>query len=252
MADFTLPYTSFASAYDVMMENVDYIRWADYVDRLFALYNYLPKRVLNIACGTGSIDVLLARRGYEMSGIDLALEMIIWAKEKAKRQGINLTLWQQDMRQLTVAKPYDAALCLYDSINYMKTEDELGTAFKKVSEALVPHGMFIFDVTTEHNIVKHFHRQTFAENHETFSYIWKNLYLYKEKVCKTILTFFLKENDHYRKYDELHIQKIFSVDQVKNLLEQAGFKLLSSFDAFSFNKWGKSSERINFTAVKKS
>ena len=252
MADFTPPYTRFAAAYDEMMENVDYVRWADYIDRLFALYNYRPKRVLNIACGTGSIDVLLARRGYEMSGIDLALEMLTWAKEKAKRQGINLTLWQQDMKQLTVAKPYDAALCLYDSINYMKTEEELETAFKKVSEALIPNGMFIFDVTTEHNIVKHFHRQTFAENHETFSYIWKNMYFHKENVCKTILTFFLKENDCYRKYDELHIQKIFSVHQVKNLLEQTGFKLLSSFDSFSFNKWGRSSERINFTAVKTS
>lgn len=252
MMEFTPKYTRFAVAYDEMMENVDYVRWANYIDKLFDLYNYHPKRLLNIACGTGSVDTLLARKGYEMSGIDLAREMLLWAKEKAEASNVHLRLWQQDMRYLTVAKPYDAALCLYDSINYIVTEDELKLVFYKVFDALVPQGMFIFDVTTEHNIVKHFHRQTFAENFDNFSYIWKNLYLHKDKLCKTILTFFLKEGDHYQKYDELHVQKIFSIDQVKKLLDEAGFKMLSAFESFTFDKWRRSSERINFTAVKKS
>ena len=123
--------------------------------------------------------------------------------------------------------------------------------FERVSEALAPRGMFIFDVTTEYNIVKHFHRQTFAESYEDFSYIWRNLYFHREKVCKTVLTFFLKEDDKYEKHEELHVQKIYSVAQIKKLLEQTGYKLLSSFDAFTFNRWGRTSDRINFTAVKK-
>jgi len=248
---FTPKYTSFAFAYDEMMQNVDYVRWADYIDRIFALYNYRPKRLLNIACGTGAIDIILSNKGYDMSGIDLAFEMLMWAKKKADARGINLNLWQQDMRQLTVAKPFDAALCLYDSINYIVTEEDLKLVFDKVYDALVPDGMFIFDVTTEYNIVKHFHRQTFAENYDNFSYIWKNVYLHKDKLCKTVLTFFLKDGDHYHKYDELHIQKIYSVDQVKDLLNDAGFKMLSAFETFSFDKWRRTSERINFTAVKK-
>jgi len=54
MASFVLPYSGFAAAYDRMMQNVDYVRWAEYIDSLFALYNFHPKRVLDIACGTGS------------------------------------------------------------------------------------------------------------------------------------------------------------------------------------------------------
>lgn len=252
MATFVSPYTRFAAAYDKMMENVDYVRWADYIDKLFALYNFHPKRVLDIACGTGSATILLAEKGYMMSGADRAIEMLSWAREKAKKRGTRLLLWQQDMRHLAVARPYDAALCLYDSINYITTEEEMKQVFTRVSEALAPKGMFIFDVTTEYNILKHFHRQTFAECCEGFSYIWRNMYFQKEKICKTVLTFFLQEDDdHYSKYEELHIQKIYSVAQIKRLLEQTGYKLLSSFDAFTFNKWGKISERINFTAVKK-
>ena len=84
MASFVSPYTKFAAAYDKMMKNVDYVRWADYVDRLFALYNFRPRRVLDIACGTGSATVLLAEKGYMMSGTDRAIEMLLWAREKAK------------------------------------------------------------------------------------------------------------------------------------------------------------------------
>lgn len=252
MGPFVYPYTSFAAVYDEMMENVDYVRWADYIDKLFAFYNYHPKSILDVACGTGTIDILLAEKGYRMSGTDIALEMLMWAKAKAERLNVRLNLWQQDMRQLTVAKPYDAILCLYDSINYIVTENDMKQVFKRVSDSLVPNGMFIFDVTTEYNIVKYFHRQTFAENHNSFSYIWKNLYLSNEKICKTVLTFFIKENnDYYRKFEEIHIQKIYTVSEIKNMLEETGYKLLSSFDAFTFNKWNKTSERINFTAVKK-
>jgi len=252
MAPFTLPYAKFAEAYDKMMANVDYVRWANYIDKLFAFYNFHPKRVLDIACGTGSTAILLAEKGYNMSGTDRAAEMLLWARKKAEQRGVDLHLWQQDMRQLAVAQPYDAALCLYDSINYIATPDEMGEVFARVSEALAPRGVFIFDVTTEYNIVKHFHRQTFAESYESFSYIWRNMYFHKDKVCKTILTFFLKEDDGYRKYEELHVQKIYSVAEIKKLLEGANYKLLSSFDAFTFNRWGRTSERINFTAVKKS
>ena len=251
MATFILPYTGFAAAYDKMMENVNYVRWADYIDRLFALYNFHPKRVLDIACGTGSATILLAEKGYLMSGTDRAIEMLLWAREKARKRGIRLPLWQQDMRELTVAQPYDAVLCLYDSINYITTEEEMKQVFMRVSEALVPRGMFIFDVTTEYNIVKHFHRRTFAESFEDFSYIWKNLYFHREKVCKTVLTFFLKEGGHHQKYEELHVQKIYSMAQIEKLLDQTGYKLLSSFDAFTFNRWGRTSDRINFTAVKR-
>ena len=116
MATFVLPYSKFAAAYDRVMENVDYIKWADYVERLFALYNYHPRKILDIACGTGSASVLLAEKGYKVSGTDRAKEMLIGARHKAEKHGVRLFLWQQDMRHLAVTRPFDAALCLYDSI----------------------------------------------------------------------------------------------------------------------------------------
>ena len=247
---FAPPYTRFAYAYDKMMENVDYDRWARYVEDLFEYYGPIPKRVLDIACGTGQVTVRLARSGYEMFGVDKALEMMQVAREKARNMRVKIGLAQSDMRSLPFKRTFDAAICLYDSINYMLTREDLRKAFLSAASVLKTGGLYIFDVTTERNIVLHFHLQTFAETEDDFSYIWKNVYSFRDKICRTVLTFFIKEGDTYRRYDELHVQKIFEVDEVKEDLERAGFKMLNAFDAFTFRRWGRDSDRINFIARK--
>ena len=249
---FSSPYSRFAAAYDQIMENVDYTRWTNYMEDLFAFYDYHPKRVLDLACGTGSVTVPLTQRGYQMWGLDRAEEMLEWARQKAKKTGEHIEFVQGDMRTFTLPIPFDAVLCLYDSINYAANLTELGQVFERVFDVLEPEGLFIFDITTERNIVQHFHFQTFAENEDAFSYIWKNIYSHRDKVCRTFLTFFLKEpdSDSYTKHEEVHIQKIYEVDEVKKLLSKKGFKMLAGYDAFTFNRWHRHSDRINFVARK--
>lgn len=250
--EYASPYSRFAAAYDKIMENVDYVRWTNYMEDLFEYYDHHPKRILDLACGTGSVTVPLAQRGYEMWGLDRAVEMLEQAKKKAARAGVSIQFVQGDMRDFALPVVFDAVLCLYDSINYAVNLAQLGQVFDCVHRALELQGLFIFDVTTERNIVRNFHLQTFAENEEGFSYIWKNIYSHRDKICRTFLTFFLKVpgSEYYQKYEEVHIQKIFEVDEVKKLLSQKGFKMLAAYDAFTFNRWHRHSDRINFVARK--
>ncbi|GIX06004.1 MAG: methyltransferase [Candidatus Poribacteria bacterium] len=244
-----IPYRRFAYAYDRMMSNVDYDRWVRYMVELFEYYGPMPRRVLDLACGTGSIAIPLAQRGFQVTGIDRAPEMLEVAEKKAKRAGVSVEWRVGDMRNFTVEDPFDAVLCLYDSINYALTREELEAVFESVHRALVPGGLWIFDVTTEHNIVEHFHGETFSENHPDFTYIWKNVYLRTEKICRTELTFFLRnESGSFDRYIELHLQKIFEVGEIKRSLDRTGFHLLSAFDAWTFSKHRRDSDRINFTA----
>lgn len=247
-----LPYSRFAYVYDEMMSNVNYRRWANYVADLFRHYKQEPRRILDLACGTGSTAILLAQMGYEMTGIDRAREMMDVGVEKAEKAGVTLDWDVGDMRSFTVGKPFDAVLCLYDSINYALSLRELREVFQCVHNAVVPGGLFIFDVTTERNIVQHFHLETYAENREDYSYIWKNVYTKADKICRTELTFFLRQEDgHFARHIETHLQKIYEVTEVRNLLAETGFDLLSAFDAWSFSKYHRSSDRINFTARKR-
>lgn len=251
MEKYSDPYTKFASAYDKIMDNVDYTRWTNYMLSLFMHYRCEPHKILELACGTGTVMVELAEHGYEMWGLDRAKEMLEVAQRKANKANQEIKLFQGDMLNFAFDGKFDAVLCLYDSINYILKKDELAQVFENVYNILETNGLFIFDITTERNIVQHFHHQTFAENEEDFSYIWKNSYSYKNQICRTVITFFLREDgDFFRRHEELHLQKIFEVDEIEDLLEKAGYKVLSAFDAFSTRKWNKNSDRINFTARK--
>ena len=243
----TPPYERFSYAYDRMMRNVNYTRWCNYIESLFRMYRCTPHTILDLACGTGSLTVLLASKGYKVTGLDRAEGMLNVAREKVENEDLKITLQQGDMIDFQLSEKFDAILCTYDSINYAINENELRTMFETVAKHLSPDGLFIFDVTTERNIVEHFHNKTFSENHQDYSYIWKNTYLYNTKMCRTFLTFFIRDGEHFRRYEEVHQQRIYEVSTVNSLLKATGFKLLSAYDMYTFNKWNRSSDRINFT-----
>ncbi len=244
----TPPYEQFSYAYDRMMRNVNYTRWCDYIETLFKMYGCEPQDVLDLACGTGSLTLLLASKGYNVTGLDRAEGMLNVAREKADSENQKISLHQGDMINFKLDQKFDAILCTYDSINYAIDESELSKMFVTVSKHLTIDGLFIFDVTTERNIVEHFHNKTFSENHQDYSYIWKNNYLYNSKMCRTFLTFFIREGELFNRYEEVHQQRIYEVQTIDKLLKDTGFKRLSAYDMYTFNKWSRSSDRINFTA----
>lgn len=248
MKQLTPPYEKFAYAYDRMMRNVNYRRWARYIESLFEKHDCKPRRILDVACGTGTLTVLLAAKGYELTGVDRAAGMLHIAQEKARALDVHIDFHQGDMLNFQFNEQFDAILCTYDSINYALDEDELSSVFQCVSEHLAPDGLFIFDITTERNIVEHFHNKTFAENHEDYSYIWRNIYLYHTKMCRTHLTFFIRDGEAFYRFEEIHQQRMFEVDTVKALLKTAGYKTLGAYDMYTFNRWNRYSDRINFTA----
>ena len=244
----TPPYEQFSYAYDRMMKNVNYTRWCDYIVSLFNMYRCNPRNILDLGCGTGSLTILLASKGYKVTGLDRAEGMLNVAREKAENEDLKIALQQGDMIDFEISEKFDAILCTYDSINYAINENELSLMFETVAKHLTSDGLFIFDVTTERNIVEHFHNKTFSENHQDYSYIWKNTYLYNTKMCRTFLTFFIRDRDLFRRYEEIHQQRIYEVSTVSSLLKATGYKLLSAYDMYTFNKWNRSSDRINFTA----
>ena len=244
----TPPYEKFAYAYDRMMRNVNYLRWKDYIVSIFKYYDCVPQTILDLACGTGALTILLASQGYSMTGIDKANGMLQIAREKSIDKNIQITFRQGDMVNFQLKQQYDVIICTYDSINYVCSENELCAMFKTISKHLTSKGLFIFDITTERNIVKHFHNKTFSENHQDYSYIWKNNYLYHTKMCRTFLTFFIREGGLFRRYEEVHLQRIYEVDTVNQLLKKTGYKMLSAFDMYTFSRWNRNSDRVNFTA----
>ena len=144
-----MAYENLAGCYDQFTRDVDYVRWADYLERHFARSALPIHTVLDLACGTGSLTLELARRGYEMIGVDLSPDMLAQAAEKNRdAEGIAPIFLCQSMDQLDLYGTIDACVCCLDSINYVTDPKKLRRAFQRVHLFLMPGGLFLFDINT--------------------------------------------------------------------------------------------------------
>lgn len=243
-------YTDFAYIYDTLMYDVNYAAWADYIIKLFSRYKVQPSLVLDLGCGTGSLTVEMAGRGYDMIGVDLSTDMLSCAIQKAEEKGRDVLFLHQDMRAFELYGTVDAVLCMMDSINYITDKRDLRKVFKLVANYLNPGGVFIFDINTPYKFEHILAENVYYDLGDEVTYIWQNRYDKKSGQCVFELTFFVKEEGAYQKYDEEHTERAYHVEELAALLASAGLEVKGVFDALKLIKPHAKSERVFIVAAK--
>ena len=145
-------YKRFADVYDQLVQDVPYSKWADYLQSAFLKFGQNPELILELGCGTGSMAIELAKRGYDVIGLDISAEMLSKAYEKAKKNKTDILFINQDMRNFRLHGKVDAVLCLLDSLNYIPALSDVKKVFKLVSKYLNPSGLFIFDLNSPYKL----------------------------------------------------------------------------------------------------
>ena len=240
-------YTSFAQVYDMFMDNVDYPAWSKYLIQLLKEYQVEDGLVLDLGCGTGNMTELLAKEGYDMIGVDNSEDMLEIASEKRAESGLNILYLFQDMREFELYGTVKAVVSICDSINYILEEDDLREVFSLVNNYLDPKGVFIFDFNTRYKYEEILGDRTIAENREECSFIWDNYYYEDEKINEYDLSLFIetdKDSGLYRKYEETHYQRAYTLEEMKELIRKSGLEFVTAYDAFSKNAPMDTSERI--------
>lgn len=252
-------YESFASVYDMFMDNVPYDEWGFYLKALLKEYGVTDGLVLDLGCGTGTVTEILAADGYDMIGVDNSGDMLEVAMEKRLRSGHQILYLLQDMREFELYGTVKAVVSICDSLNYMTGKEDLEQVFRLVNNYLDPGGIFIFDFNTEYKYREVMGSRTIAEERETCSFIWDNYYYEEEKINEYELTLFIRDEemsreyggDICRKYQETHYQRAYTLDEMKELLEKAGMIFEAAYDAFTHEEPAAESERIYVIAREK-
>ncbi|HXJ33164.1 MAG TPA: class I SAM-dependent methyltransferase [Candidatus Eisenbacteria bacterium] len=104
------------------------------------------RRIADLGIGTGDLAIALARRGYDLVGVDVAPAMLAVARAKAARAGVRLTLVEQDLRALRLEPPADVVLCVYTVVNQLTADGDLDRALASIHRSLVPHGLLVFEL----------------------------------------------------------------------------------------------------------
>lgn len=240
-------YTSFAEVYDTFMDNVPYTEWADYLQGILRENGIADGLVLELGCGTGSMTEELAARGYDMIGVDNAQEMLEIAMCKKKKSGHDILYLFQDMQEFELYGTVRAIVSVCDSVNYITDREGLLEVFRLVNNYLDPEGLFVFDFNTKYKYETVLGNQTIAETREDCSFIWDNYYYEDEKINEYELTLFIREHEDsslYRKYQETHFQRAYTLEEIKNLLAEAGLVFVTAYDAYTKEAVGERSERI--------
>lgn len=258
------PYTGFASVYDLFMDNVPYEDWTDYIEKLLNKHGIDQGLLLELGCGTGSITTRLADKGYEMIGIDASEDMLAIARDNNVERVNKILYLCQDMREFELYGTVAAVISVCDSMNYILNEEDLLKVFRLVNNYLDPGGLFIFDLDTEYAYQEILGDNTIAENREEGSFIWENTYYEEEKINEVNLTLFLPDVEDetevtsvtnrstlYRKYEETHYRRAYSLDTIKHLLEQAGMEWITAYDTLTEKKPRQKSERVYILAREK-
>ena len=236
-------YSDFASVYDTFMDETPYDEWADFLHGLLNEDGIAEGLVLDLGCGTGSLTRLMAEKGYDMIGVDYSPQMLQIAMSKKEDSSILYLL--QDMREFELYGTVAAVVSVCDSVNYITEPEDLCDVFKLVNNYLDPNGLFIFDFNTEYKYSQVIGDSVIAENRDECSFIWENYYDEESKINEYDLTIFVREEqDLFRKFEEVHYQRGYTLAQMKELLEQAGLRFVKAIDSDTKGDVCDTSERI--------
>ena len=240
-------YEKFAQVYDLFMDNIDYEGWAEYVTDRLREYEITDGLVLELGCGTGTMTGLLAGKGYDMIGVDNSEEMLAEAMEKRVESGQDILYLLQDMQEFELYGTVRAVVSVCDSLNYITDRDELRHVFELVNNYLDPQGIFLFDMNTVYKYQTMIGNTTIAENRDEGSFIWENSYDEETGINTYELALFIpREDGLYEKDEEVHYQRAYPLEKIKELIGKAGMELLAVYDAYTLEPPKEDSGRLTF------
>ena len=223
-------YTSVASVYDRLNADFDYNGLCDYlVGQIKKHERTKSSLVLDLACGTGKMTLLLRDKGYDMTGVDISEDMLCVARDICYDKEINDVLWLcQPMQAFELYGTVDACVCCLDSLNYLTKTSDLVECFKLVHNYLIPDGVFVFDINTPYRFESVYANNDYILECDDALVAWQNEYNKKSRLCKFYLSIFEENEDgSYSRENEVQVERCYSKAQIEKALKEAGFELLS-------------------------
>lgn len=241
-------YEALASFYDGLNPDVDYEKWGELLHLAIQKYGRKDTSlVLDLACGTGSISVELAKKGYEVIGVDLSAEMLMKAQQKAYENEQSILFLNQNMTELDLYGTVDAVVCCLDSINYLTDPRELEKTFALVNNFMNDGGLFIFDVNTPHKFKNVYGDRAYILEDEGVLCAWQNDFDKEKGLCTFELSFFVENEDgSYERLDETQTEKVYEYSELISYLEKASFEIIGVYSDLSGEKASDTDDRWHF------
>lgn len=242
-------YKEFAQIYDELINaDINYELWSRKILSVIEELEINKKDYLDLACGTANMSVQLAPYFQSLWALDISEEMLTEAEYKFRKAGIKAKLVNQSIDELSLNRKFDLITCCLDSTNYLLEDGQLERYFKGVYGHLQNKGLFVFDINSYYKLTQVLGNNLYTYDDENVTYIWENILT--ENIVDMYLTFFVKQGQDYKKFNEQHTERAYTCEHIENLVKKLGFKIYKKLDNYENVKVTECSERITYFLVK--
>ena len=242
-------YGALAYSYDRLTNDVDYEAVVDFYFEILAKEDLQPRSAVDLACGTGSVALLLAQRGLSVTAVDMSEDMLCVASQKAQEAELPITFVCQRLEQLWLPKAVDLAVCVLDSMDYITDPTLCAQAIKRIYRALNPGGCFIFDVNTPEKL-RAMDGQVFLDEDEDVYCVWRGEFDEETNICTYGMDLFQRRGQVWERSFEEHREYAYTVSQLTEYLKSAGFTHIRVYADGKLEAPRLGEQRIYFSARK--
>ncbi len=221
-------YQNLAQSYDVLTRDVDYEATVTFYNRILDRVGLQPRTAVDLACGTGSVAILLAKQGMDVIGVDLSEDMLCVANQKAQQMENPPRFVCQPLQKLYLPRGVDLAVCALDSLDYILDPKDCKEAIRRVYKVLNPGGIFIFDVNTPEKL-RAMDGQVFLDEEEDVFCVWRGEFDKETNICSYGMDLFQKEGNFWVRSFEEHQEYAYSRQELTDFMKDAGFTHIHCF-----------------------
>jgi SAM-dependent methyltransferase len=226
-----------AELYDRFYAEKPYAAEAAFIHKCIQTHTPNACHLLELACGTGTHSLLLEKYGYKIIATDYSPDMLARAKEKSQKANSRIEFRQQDMCRLEVPeRPFDAVICLFDSIGYVSTNENIEIVLRNVNAHLVPGGLFIFEFWHAGAMIRSYDplriRRWQTPDGEILR-ISETSIDYQKQLCHVAYSIYeLNGNGSYKQLQETQTNRFFLLKEMESFLTKSGLTPIKWFSGF--------------------
>lgn len=245
-----MAYESLAFAYDGLTQDIDYPAVLDFFESVLSSHGRAVDSVLDLACGTGSMSLLLAKKGYRVLAADISEEMLTVAQQKSAQVPDNPPFFIcQPMQRLRLPYGVDAVCCFLDSLNYVTDPKDCRSAIERVYKALNPGGVFFFDINTPYKL-RGLNGQVFLDENSDSYCVWRVEFEEETGLCYYGIDLFRKQKALWERSFEQHCEYAYEPEELLCWLREAGFSHVELYGDLRMESPTAEEQRIYFAAFK--
>ena len=215
-------YKNLAESYDRLTNDVDYAATVDFYEAILRREGVKPRTCVDLACGTGSVTEILARRGYQVTGVDMSEDMLTVAYSKVMDLEQPPMFSCQRLERLRLPRAVDLAVCALDSLDYITDPADCAEAIRRAYKVLNPGGIFIFDVNTPEKL-RAMDGQVFLDEDDDVYCVWRGEFDEETNICSYGMDLFQRQGAVWHRSFEEHREYAYSQSQLTAFLKAAGF-----------------------------